>query len=429
MYCGSCLRDNALAPRSCARARRRADARLHADPDRRAQRQPASRRSSAASASSSSSTRRSSATRRAPRPAVGRGVGDQAGVEAPDQGRPAEPRRDDRLDAARRPGLPAEGDRQAARLAAHRAAVRRHQPAVHAAHRARRTAQADAERADLLHAAGRGPVSRRPRRAVEAAVDGSDPRGERARRRVPAGQPLLFRLHAGYLGIPPEKMRLVPLGINLEGYGRALRGGTAVHDRLPGADCARERACTCSSDAYRRLRTRPGSAAATRRGRLSAPEHRGYLDGIVSDLRAWGLGGEFEYRGEVDRAQKIEFLRASTSCRCRRPTTSRRASSCSRRWPTASRSSSRGAARSRDRRRDRRRAARRRRQSRALADGFRRSGKIRRARPLGAPARPASRALQRGSHGRSGRTRSTTGAVAGRASACRARGRTRRAQR
>jgi glycosyltransferase involved in cell wall biosynthesis len=63
-------------------------------------------------------------------------------------------------------------------------------------------------------------------------------------------------------------------------------------------------------DAYRRLRARPG----VRESRLQAagylaPEHRGYLDGILADLRAWGLDRHFEYRGEVDRAGKIEFLK------------------------------------------------------------------------------------------------------------------------
>ncbi len=41
-----------------------------------------------------------------------------------------------------------------------------------------------------------------------------------------------------------------------------------------------------------------------------APEHHAYLEGIRNDLTAWGLQGQFEYRGEVDRAQKIDFLRS-----------------------------------------------------------------------------------------------------------------------
>jgi glycosyltransferase involved in cell wall biosynthesis len=38
------------------------------------------------------------------------------------------------------------------------------------------------------------------------------------------------------------------------------------------------------------------------------PEHRPYLGEIQRKMREWGLEHEFEYRGEVDRAQKTAFL-------------------------------------------------------------------------------------------------------------------------
>jgi glycosyltransferase involved in cell wall biosynthesis len=41
-----------------------------------------------------------------------------------------------------------------------------------------------------------------------------------------------------------------------------------------------------------------------------APEHQAYLDGITRQMGEWGLGGEFHYHGELDRAQKIDFLRS-----------------------------------------------------------------------------------------------------------------------
>jgi glycosyltransferase involved in cell wall biosynthesis len=40
-----------------------------------------------------------------------------------------------------------------------------------------------------------------------------------------------------------------------------------------------------------------------------APEHRPYLAKVEADLRAAGLGSEFEYRGTLDRDHKIAFLR------------------------------------------------------------------------------------------------------------------------
>jgi len=115
----------------------------------------------------------------------------------------------------------------------------------------------------------------------------------------------------GYLGIAPEKMRLVPLGINLDGY--APRPPRRQDPFTIGyfARIAPEKGLHVLADAYRRLRTRPGigSSRLVAAGYL-APEHRAYLDGITNDLNAWGLQGQFEYRGEVDRAQKIDFLRS-----------------------------------------------------------------------------------------------------------------------
>jgi glycosyltransferase involved in cell wall biosynthesis len=38
-------------------------------------------------------------------------------------------------------------------------------------------------------------------------------------------------------------------------------------------------------------------------------EHEGYLRDIERRLKGWGLKDEFEYRGALDRAGKVEFLR------------------------------------------------------------------------------------------------------------------------
>jgi glycosyltransferase involved in cell wall biosynthesis len=113
----------------------------------------------------------------------------------------------------------------------------------------------------------------------------------------------------GYLGVPSAKMRLVPLGINLEGYRVRTepRAGTFTLGYL--ARIAPEKGLQVLCDAYRRLRARPGNAAArlVAAGYL-APEHQGYLDAARASLKAAGLEQEFEYRGELDRSQKIAFL-------------------------------------------------------------------------------------------------------------------------
>jgi glycosyltransferase involved in cell wall biosynthesis len=115
----------------------------------------------------------------------------------------------------------------------------------------------------------------------------------------------------GYLGVPAAKMRLAPLGINLDGYGprRAPRLGPFTIGYF--ARVAPEKGLHVLCDAYRRLRAHrsPGGSRLVAAGYLAA-EHRGYLDAAVAQLREAGLEGEFEYRGEVNRAQKIAFLQS-----------------------------------------------------------------------------------------------------------------------
>ncbi len=120
-----------------------------------------------------------------------------------------------------------------------------------------------------------------------------------------------FDYMPGYLGIPREKMRIVPLGINLDGYTprRKARDGTFTIGFF--ARLAPEKGLHVLAGAYRRLRERPGIGPSrlVAAGYL-APEHHEYLDGIRRSLREWGLESHFEYRGELDRAQKIEYLQS-----------------------------------------------------------------------------------------------------------------------
>ena len=114
-----------------------------------------------------------------------------------------------------------------------------------------------------------------------------------------------------YLGVPPEKMRLIPLGINREGYAPKVHSRSGPFTIGYFARIAPEKGLHLLIDAYKRLRGRPG----VERTRLVAagylaPEHQSYLDGIRARIREWGFESEFEYRGEVDRAQKIAFLQS-----------------------------------------------------------------------------------------------------------------------
>ncbi|HTS65382.1 MAG TPA: glycosyltransferase family 4 protein [Candidatus Acidoferrales bacterium] len=112
------------------------------------------------------------------------------------------------------------------------------------------------------------------------------------------------------LGVPAHKMHVVPLGINLEGCDPAMRVHT---DRFSVGFLARvapEKGLHLLADSYMRLRreTDFGGAALEAAGYL-APEHRGYLRNIEKQMKDAGFGGEFRYRGELDRVHKIEFLR------------------------------------------------------------------------------------------------------------------------
>jgi glycosyltransferase involved in cell wall biosynthesis len=115
----------------------------------------------------------------------------------------------------------------------------------------------------------------------------------------------------GYLGIPREKMRYVPLGINLDGYAPRPRARTAPFTIGYLARIAPEKGLDLLADAYHRLRARPGVGASrlVAAGYL-APEHQGYLDRIKHNIKTWGLEDQFEYRGELDRTQKIAFLQS-----------------------------------------------------------------------------------------------------------------------
>ncbi len=138
MYCGSCLRDNALAAELLARGH---DVLLTPvyTPTRTDERNVSGAHVFFGGISVYLE-QHASIFRHTPRlldrlwdSTMGAAAGDQAS----NQSRSAEPRRADRIDAARRAGISAKGNRQVARLAAPRAAVRRGEPAVRAAARPR----------------------------------------------------------------------------------------------------------------------------------------------------------------------------------------------------------------------------------------------------------------------------------------------------
>ena len=115
-----------------------------------------------------------------------------------------------------------------------------------------------------------------------------------------------------YLRIPLSKIRVAPLGINLEGY--TPQTAERSNDRLTIGFFARiapEKGLHVLCDAYRRMRAKSGAIKVrlVAAGYL-APEHQEYLGGISRQMEQAGLAAEFEYRGELDRAGKIAFLQS-----------------------------------------------------------------------------------------------------------------------
>ena len=100
----------------------------------------------------------------------------------------------------------------------------------------------------------------------------------------------------GYLGVPCEKMHLIPLGINLEGYEPRQRPRRDVGHVGYFARIAPEKGLHVLAAAYRKLREMPG-VGPTRLvvGGYLAPEHRAYFDGIAARMREWGLGGVLSF--------------------------------------------------------------------------------------------------------------------------------------
>jgi glycosyltransferase involved in cell wall biosynthesis len=118
------------------------------------------------------------------------------------------------------------------------------------------------------------------------------------------------RMHR-FLGIPLDKIAVVPLGINTDGYEGPRPAANGVFRIGYFARVAPEKGLMELAEAYRVLRQEKGLPAARldAAGYLGA-EHKGYLARVEAQMKSWGLGDEFRYHGSVDRDGKIAFLRA-----------------------------------------------------------------------------------------------------------------------
>ena len=114
----------------------------------------------------------------------------------------------------------------------------------------------------------------------------------------------------GYLEIPREKIRVVPLGINPQGFDLRERNRSGPFTVGFLARIAPEKGLHVLAEAYRLLR----QSGELPQARLEAAGYmaadcKPYLDEIQQHLKEAGLEQEFHYRGVLDRAEKIAFLR------------------------------------------------------------------------------------------------------------------------
>ena len=118
-----------------------------------------------------------------------------------------------------------------------------------------------------------------------------------------------------YLAIPRNKIRSVPLGVNANDFAAPQRpSDSAGRDSGPFtigyfARVAPEKGLHNLVDAYRILRHERGLPPSRLRvGGYMAPAQQRYLQELERKLASWQLGDEFEYVGSLDRRAKIEFL-------------------------------------------------------------------------------------------------------------------------
>jgi glycosyltransferase involved in cell wall biosynthesis len=118
---------------------------------------------------------------------------------------------------------------------------------------------------------------------------------------------------AGYLDLPRARIRTVPLGVHVAEEAAAAPARNAQAPFTVGffARVAPEKGLHLLAEAYAMMRG-DGRLPA---GRLEAagylaPEHHAYLEKIEAGMAAAGLAGEFRYHGALDREAKLRFLRS-----------------------------------------------------------------------------------------------------------------------
>lgn len=115
---------------------------------------------------------------------------------------------------------------------------------------------------------------------------------------------------AEYLAIPDNKIDVVRLGLNLSEHGTRAKNLADIPFVIGYlARICPEKGLHLLIDAFHRLTDRvgPGKIQLKVVGYLGQKDEP-YLERLIEQINAWGLSDAFDYCGEVDRHQKIDFL-------------------------------------------------------------------------------------------------------------------------
>ncbi len=118
------------------------------------------------------------------------------------------------------------------------------------------------------------------------------------------------RFMSTYLGIPSNRIRTVPIGITLDDHTPSPARTAPPYTIGFFARIAPEKGLHVLAEAYRRLVQRPGVPPT----RLLAAgylldENSAYLKAVQDRMSEWGLADHFQYAGAPDRAGKLAILR------------------------------------------------------------------------------------------------------------------------
>ena len=115
-----------------------------------------------------------------------------------------------------------------------------------------------------------------------------------------------------YLGVPGAKVDVVPLGINVAGYDPRTADNTRPGRCVVGyfGRIAPEKGVHLLCEAFRRLREQGECGAMSMQiAGYVGPEHRSYLEKLKQQVRAWGLETDVTFQGTLDKSLKADFLR------------------------------------------------------------------------------------------------------------------------